>query len=308
MFDTVEFYLLQEDYPDINFLNEMPKYIYVHSEGTGPFGEYLVGNFGGYKVVINRNKVSFTQCSLARFKFNDNLKTLGRSDTQRLIEQMENEIHLPLREANLTRIDIAQHIPMKYNPELYFPLLGDCRYYTRLEQPNGINYQNTKRAKVFYNKGLEQAFKNKPMSEIYEGRKLLRYELRFMKRLPEQFYLPKVPLRLLFDDSFHKMLVGRWKREYLNIKKISVNTESLLPTGSSKNLMEQLAARTLIKLGQNNVSKLIKEWQETGRINKKQAFDLRQSVQKMGSSPDFYSKNELVSELDKKIKEASRFF
>lgn len=308
MYDTVEFYLLQEDYPNIDFLKVIPYYIHVVSEGNSKFGRYVVGNYGGYKVLINPNKISFTKCSLCRFKFGNNLKTLSGGDTRRIIGQMEDELHLPINEANLTRIDLAQHIPMKHNPGLYLPLLGYCRYYKRLEQPNGINYINTKRVMAFYNKTVEQQDKNKPLPEIYEDKNLLRYELRFIKRLTEQFNLPKVTCSLLYDEKFHVMLVKQWRNEYLNINKVSINTESIIPTGSSKHLIEQLAARTILNIGQEHLFSLIKEWQELDAITKKQAFDLKQALQKISKAPDRFSGNELITELDKKVKEAARFF
>jgi hypothetical protein len=92
-----------------------------------------------------------------------------------------------------------------------------------------------------------------------------------------------------------------------DVKKISVNTESLIPTGSSKYLIEQLATRALMNTGQDKLFSLINEWQELNIITKKQAFDLRQVLKKISSAPDRYSGNELITELDKKIKEAARF-
>ena len=307
MFDTVNFYLLQKDYPAINFLSETPKYFSITSEGTSRFGEYITGNYCGYKVKINQNKISFSDCSLARFKFGNNLETLSRGTTKEIICQMEDELHLPIREANQTRLDLAQAFPMKHQPNLYLRFLGESQYYTRLEQPNSINYQNLKRVKTFYNKTVEQKVKSKPLPEIYIKTQLLRYELRFTSRLPEQFNLPKVTMSLLYDEKFYFKLVRRWREEYLNIKKISVNNGSLNPTGSSKNLLEQLASQSVVKLGQDNLFKLIKEWQENNSVTKKQAYDLRRAITKISTAPDRFISNELISELDKKIKNAARF-
>lgn len=308
MYDTVEFYMLQEDYPEIDFLHETSRHILILSEGTFRFGRFVTGNYGGYKVKINRYKITFTNCSLARFKFGNNLQSLTCSDTRQLINQMEDELHLPISKALLTRIDLAQNIPLRHSPEVYLPLLGESRYYERLEQPNGINYMNTKRVLAFYNKSVEQLERNKLLPEIYKGKNTLRYELRFKKRLNEQFNVSKVTCSLLYDEKFHVLLAKQWRDEYLNINKVSLNTDLIIPTGSSKYLIEQLAARTIINIGQDKMCKMIKEWQETEAITKKQAFDLRQSVQKVIESPDRFSNNELIAELDKKIKEATRFF
>ena len=196
---------------------------------------------------------------------------------------------------------------MKHDSSLYFPLLGESQYYIRLEQPNGVTYQNSKKVKTFYNKSIENQEKKRPFPEIYQNSNLLRYEFRFMKRLPEQFNLPKVTLAMLYDEKFYFELVRTWRKEYLEIKKVSVNTTSLIPTGSTKYLVEQLAARTILNMGQNQLFKTINEWHELNEISKKQTFDLRKAIKNICQAPDRYSGNELISELDKKVKDASRF-
>jgi len=308
MYDTVDFYLLQKDYPNIDFLKQVPKHIYIVSEGAGTFGEYIIGYYSGYKVKINRYKISFSECSLARFKFGNNLKSLTCSDTEQIFEQMQDELHLPVHEAKLTRIDLAQHFSMNHSPELYLPLLGESRYYERLEQPNGINYINSKRVLVFYNKTVEQQEKFKLLPVNYEIKNLLRYELRFKKRLPQQFSLPEVTCSLLYDRTFLSMLARQWKEEYSKINKVSLNAGSLIPTGSSKYFIEQLAGRTIQDIGQNKLFYLLKEWQGTELISKKQAFDIKKSLQKISKSPDHNSGNELINELDRKIEEAAILF
>lgn len=307
MFDNVDFYMLQEDYPGINFLNEIPKHVTAVSEGVSNYGEYFVGNYYGYKVLVNKHKITFSQFSLAKLRFGTNLKTLTRGDTQQLIEHMTDELHLPIKEARLTRIDIAQHIPLKQPPEVYLPMLGPLQYYDRLEQPHSIRYQNTKRTIVFYNKIEEQQQKKRIIEELYKGANLLRYELRFISRLPQQFNQPKVPMSLLINQSFYFELVQRWKKEYLAIKKVSTNTECLCPTSSSKKLIEQLAATSVLQIGQNNIIKLISEWQMVNTITKKQAFDLRQAIQKISTAGIRAETNDLILELDKKIRDAARF-
>ena len=70
--------------------------------------------------------------------------------------------------------------------------------------------------------------------------------------------------------------------------------------------IENLALYTVLELGQPQVLGKIKEWQEIGKISKKQAYDLRAATKQLGNNSIAENKNDLIIELDRKIKEAAR--
>lgn len=76
-------------------------------------------------------------------------------------------------------------------------------------------------------------------------------------------------------------------------------------TGSKKEFIENLALFSVLELGQSKVLHKIKEWQEQSLISKKQAYDLRVATKQLSKIKVDENGNELITELDKKIKEVA---
>ena len=103
-------------------------------------------------------------------------------------------------------------------------------------------------------------------------------------------------------------LVTRWKDEYFAIQKINSKLISMRPTGSKKEFAENLALYTISEMGQPQVLNKVKEWQESGDISKKQAYDLRTFIKELSKTPIDEKGNDLINELNRKVKEATRYW
>jgi len=309
MLDNVDATLTKEQSPGTDFLQTVPQHLsIVSNQGINHYGEYIYGYLDSLKVSISDNKVKIYDSSLCKYYLGDNFKTLTRGDTKRAIEKICDILHLPFHLANVTRIDVAKNLIMKFDEKIYYPYLGEAQFYNRLEQNNGLYYNNQLRQLLFYGKEFEQILKKQPIPELYKGRNVLRFEMRFRKRLREQFNKPEITAGLLYDETFYGYLINRWKDEYFSIQKINSKLNSMKPTGSKKELIENLALYTIIELGQPKVLNLIKEWQETGLISKKQAFDQRSFIKQLSKTPIDEKGNDLINELNQKVKEASRYW
>ena len=307
MYDNLDFDLSKTAAPGINFLQTIPQYLTkVTSNGITDFGEYVNGYLDSLKVKVTENRVTVKDSSTCKYYLGDNFKTLSKGDTKRAIEKISDCLHLPFHLAKITRIDLAQNFIMQYESNLYYPYLGESQYYKRLEQNNGLYYNNKKRQLLFYGKVQEQKDKRQPIPELYQFRNVLRFEMRFKSRLREQFNRHEITAGLLYDEVFYRDLVKRWKNEYFNIQKINSKYMSMKPTGSKKEFIENLALFSIIEAGQSQVLNTIKQWQETGEINKKQAFDLRSYIKEIAQRPINEAGNDLINELNRKVKEAAR--
>lgn len=307
MYDNIDMILTKDKSPGIDFLKTVPQYLTtVTSQGESQAGEYITGYCDNLKVTISDRKVKIFDFSLCKYWLGDNFKTLTKGDTKRAIEQISDTLSLPLSLAYITRIDFANNLIMQYPDKVYYPYLGEASYYKRLPQPNGLYYSNQLRQLVFYGKEYEQRVKRQPIPELYKNRNVLRYELRFKSRLRQQFKRPEITAGLLTDEAFYSSLVTRWLNEYLAIQKINSKLINMKPTGSKKELAENLALFTVLELGQAQVLDMVKEWQLSGEINKKQAYDLRTFIRELAKTPINEKGNDLINELNKKVKEAAR--
>ena len=78
------------------------------------------------------------------------------------------------------------------------------------------------------------------------------------------------------------------------------------PTGSKKEFAENLALYSILEMGQPQLLNKVNEWQRTGEISKKQAYDLRSFIKDLAKKPIDEKGNDLINELTRKITEAAR--
>jgi len=310
MYDTIYFRLTQGEVQGFDFLAETPCYLEDVAEHTFSDGVVISGNVGNLKVSLNRFQVKVKDGSLCKYYLGDNFKTMGRKDTQRAIEKLSDELHLPMSLAAVTRIDVAQNFCTKYPPDVYFYHLGLLKYATRLQEPNGVYYSQTGGRLAFYDKNKEQKSKREDVPELYEGKNVLRYEQRYTKRIARQFGLLEVTGSTLFDEAFYIGILTRWRDTYKQIQKINdvvFNFEAM----KTKQQLYRMGVLSLIEQAGGQIEMLtqINEAQKRGELTKKQAFDLRATIKDVCQVRNgLTAPNEAIKELDKKVNEAIRFY
>lgn len=299
MYDNIDATVYKNICPGTDFIKTVPQYLTnVSNHGVSQFGEYVTGYLDNLKVSISENRVKVYDSSLCKYFLGDNFKTLTKGDTKRAIEKISDCLNLPFHLANVTRIDFAQNLIMQFDEKIYYPYLGEAQYYNRLEQNNGLYYNNQLRQMVFYGKEYEQRAKRQPVPELYKNRNVLRYEIRFKKQLRQQFKQPEITAGLLSDEAFYSNLVKRWKNEYLAIQKINSKLINMKPTGSTKELVDNMAFLSLINLGQPIFLNIVKEWQKKGVITKGEAKRHREKIMALAKNPIAEKGNDLIIELD----------
>jgi hypothetical protein len=156
----------------------------------------------------------------------------------------------------------------------------------------------------------EYKHKNLPVPEMYQNRGVLRYEMRFVRQLLKQFNVPHLRAEKLYDEVFYIDIINRWHDEYKNINKIR-NSNNIDYTMIKT--VEQLKKQGVLLLiheqgGELEFYKSIAEAQVKGELTKKQAFDLRNLIKEAGKSKLLTSESDVITELDKKVKEAVKFY
>ncbi|MCX6147854.1 MAG: hypothetical protein NTW25_11510 [Candidatus Kapabacteria bacterium] len=314
MYDTINLWLSKEIIKGGN-LFEVAKNLTNLTEHQNMNNEYYVsGTLGdNYNVNISNNGVSF-KGSLAKYYLNDNFHTLTRSDTKRAIEKMADEIHLPIADAKVNRIDFAQNFIMDYKPEAYYNYLGDSQFYNRLTQPNSLYYSNGLRTKLFYNKIAEGSTKKSKLSgyklpEIWRDKNILRYELRYTSRIAKQFELDKMDCKTLSDEKFYMNLFDKWQSEYKAINKNNLINFDMVNMKTPKDFFEQLILMKLNEIGQNNALLIVEDLRSKNTFEKPEYYSrLKNDIKEKCNKPDITIKSDLMAELDNKINNAKKFY
>lgn len=255
----------------------------------------IEGNILGLRARMTERE--FYLCgSICKAHLNNNLETLTRADTKEFFEKISDMLHLPIYKAKVTRLDIAHNLQMNHEIENYFPFLGECNYLIRLPQPNCLYYKNGLRMIAFYDKIAESKSSRCIIPNDFRNINLLRYELRFLKKLANQLNVAVVLAEDLYDEHFYKSLNERWLFEYQKIKKNNLLTPKTKAM-TSKDANDYLLASLIEQQGQSNILNQITLWKGLFN-NEREFYRFREKILKM---KDLTQPSELLAELDSKI-------
>lgn len=314
MLDTVTFRLTQSEVGGCNFLREVAPYLNLEGviEHNREGSVYVTGRLGNLSVSINSWQVTVGKGSLCKWMLGDNYQAMGRGDIQRAVERLSDTLHLPIDRASVMRLDVGLSMPVREPIENYFNHLGALRYAIRLQQPKSLYYNALQKAKIlcFYDKNQEQRDNGSTIPELYRDANVLRYELRYMKRIPKQFGVEAVTGAALYDESFYISLLNRWREAYQAIRKVNDITLNFQEMKTKRDL-QRMGILALVERwgGEVELISHINEAQKRGDLTAKQAFDLRQGVKDACAiKGGLTAPSEAISELNKKIAEAVKYY
>jgi hypothetical protein len=244
--------------------------------------------------------------SLAKFSFGNNFETLTRIETASIVEQIGDFLNLPLKEAQVRRLDVGHNLIMEQPVIEYLNRLGMARYYQKMWECGNrqtLYHENGRRLMCFYDKGAEA--QRDPIPEPFRHRHVLRYELRFKSRLGHQFMQPRVTASHLYEEWFYNALLDRWQREYFSVRRKKLPLSKLNVDGV-KQLEQSLALLGIQALGgEDNVLDVIKAARLQGKLGKTQYHRQRQKVRNIAycAKPSELA-NDVMLELDEKVRRA----
>ncbi len=241
--------------------------------------------------------------SLPKYFLKDNIQTLFRSDIQRTIEQLSDEIHLPVSKSKVTRIDLAQNFITNHKPECYYDLLGDSRYYKRLVQPQSLYYSNYTRTKLFYNKISEGKKKGYPMPDVWLNNHVLRYEYRLKSKalnIPDR---DSIKAKDLYDEQVYIYLLNEYVKEYENINKLNHINFNIENMKTPNDFILQLALKKIQEIGQTDVMKMVEDLRAKKVFHNQESYSrLKGKIRDLCKQPDITENSDLIDELNQKIK------
>jgi hypothetical protein len=303
MFDTIHLWLPNSAVGNTKLLVYVPQFILCPTRSYKEDGRaYVTGRVGGnYRANVNDSGLSL-HGSLPKYFLKDNFHTLTRSESQRAIQMMSDELHLPIERATVSRIDFAQNILMDYKPEIYYPYFGESQFYKRFAQPNSVYWSKANRVKLFYNK-VAACKPKKSIPDKWQGMNVLRYELRFTRGLPKQFNLPEITAGSLSEEKFYTDLFDCWKSEYEAINKLHSINLNLSKMNSPKDFWKQMNLLTINNLGQDKIMQYVEDLRAKKVFDKPEYYSrLKKEIRELCKAPSFTTHSELVAELDRKIK------
>lgn len=311
MYDTLNLWLSNEAIKESGYLQRVPTLLTnakeTYKQDTGEV--YFTGSVLGMLTSVSSAGISL-KGSVCKSYLPDNFHTLTRQDTQRAIEQLEDFLILPIKEADVKRIDFAQSFTVSQSPQNYFSFLGECQHYKRLTQPKSLYYQNGMRTKLFYNKIAEGKAKGQMIPPIWANKHILRYELRYTSRLPYQFNISQIQAQNLYNEAFYIGMVERWIKEYETINKNNsiLDKMNIKEIETPKDFMYQMALLQIKEVGIQKTLETIEQLKAQNQFKHKEYYSrLKADIKKLCKNEVLTEDSTLIAELDKKVKQVAEY-
>ncbi|MDR3350213.1 MAG: hypothetical protein LBN98_01020 [Prevotellaceae bacterium] len=307
MFDTVHFWIDRVELSGASPFDVQP-YLSEITERQNARGYSCSGKAGGYLAHIAENGISL-RGSLAKNYFGDNLHTLTRQDTKQTIEKLSDTLHTDVSRARVTRLDVSTVIPTKRPPADYYRYLGSKPHFKRMEavKDETLYYTNHQRQIVFYDKAGEATAKGVQIPDIWRDTNLLRYELKYTKRLNKQLNTNLTGIKL-YEVSFYRSIIQSWCDEFKTIQKIknaSFMTDNIT---TPKEAQTALFAYLLQQSGQKNIiNDFLTELKAKNVFDDRKYYSrVKADLNKILAAPEG-QKSDLIKELETAIFTIARY-
>lgn len=258
--------------------------------------------FGGYSI----------QGSLPKFLYGNNVCQLTRKEVGLAIEKLSDRLHLPLDDADITKIEVGANICLAKQHTAYTRLLGDMPRMQRVSMADSLYYRGSGRVYprqyYFYDKVAEVKKHGGTMPQGLEAANMMRYEMRLNGRLPFQLSIPEFKGSTLQDRVVYQELINRWLNSYLSIHKlVNMEDEHLKKGMSVKEAQEVFIAQQIAKGGSSMIDEFIAKLKQNECFDNRLYYNrVKSNLQKLASKTKLSVDNGDIEELTAKVKQIAQ--
>ncbi len=278
---------------------------------TGEIRTY--GTIEGLKVAIYTGGLSIVG-SMPKFLYGSNVYTLDRHKIEQAIEKISDTLHIQTEKAKVTEMEFGTNFMMKYPVADYLTMLGAMPRLNRVQATlNSLRYEGMGKHKpkiyTFYDKIAEADAKGMDYPSNMQGVNLLRYEMKFYGRLPQQLGVPEVTASTLSEKEFYRMMVKRYQDIYFLISKQNrIKTNAMMEIRTVDDAVKVLFARLINQTGQEQISEYLKELKEVCVFEDRKNYTrLKKKLEDIATNANFTISDELIKELDDEIKNCGAY-
>lgn len=258
--------------------------------------------FGGYSI----------QGSLPKFLYGNNVCQLTRKEVGLAIEKLSDRLHLPLDDADITKIEVGANICLAKQHTAYTRLFGDMPRMQRVSMADSLYYKGSgkvhPRQYYFYDKVAEVKKSGGTMPQGLEAANMMRYEMRLNGRLPFQLSIPEFKGSTLQDRKVYQELINRWLNGYLSINKlVNMEDEHLKKGMSVKEAQEVFIAQQIAKGGSSMIDEFIAKLKQNECFDNRLYYNrVKSNLQKLASKTKLSVDNGDIEELTAKVKQIAQ--
>lgn len=296
MYDYLKLWLPEIEINDRGYLNRIPSLLKNMSNTIKENGNYYYsGTLENLYISIGINGISING-SLNKYFHTDNLQKLSRQQTELAIQKLSDNLKLEIKKAKVKKIEFSHNFIVEQPANNYYKLLGECRYLTRLEQPDSIYYKSKSKELIFYNKIKESENNKIQIPYIWQNKNVLRYEIKYNARLPKQLNQSTVIAENLYNENFYISMIDNYVKEYFQIKKNKL-MKPKIENLTSKDAKEYLLSALIEIIGQNEVNIITESWKHNFTTSK----EVQRFKKQLQLLKGLTETSPLINELDQKI-------
>lgn len=295
--------------PDVSLFLDRAKEQIDHETGE----VCTFGSLNGLKVSIYMGGISVIG-SLAKFLYPNNIYPLDMNSTAQAIEKLSDSLHLPMVDAKVTGLEFGRAFVMAHPVENYLSKLGDMPRLLRYHFDVGTLYykpRGKQQPKVFafYDKKADATAKGMVLPVGFENANLLKYEMRFNGRLPQQMGIDDVKASTLFESGFYRQMIKRYQDNYFAISKLNqVKTDVMSEIKTVSDAFNVLVARLISGSDQTQITAFVEELKEAKVFDDRKNYTrLKKKIQEVATKSGVTTSNELIKELDDEIKNVGAY-
>ena len=281
---------------------------------TGEVSTY--GRLQGLKVRMYVGGLSIVG-SLPKFLYGGtNIYPLERETTAEAISKIEDALHLSLADAKVTSFEFGCCFLMRHPVWGYLDRLGTmprmqrCRYTKETLYYKHKGQQQPKTICI-YDKIAEARTHQMEISPGLQDSNLLRYEIRFDGRLPQQLKWPIVIASTLHRKEFYKMVMSRYQDAYFSIKNPNkVRPDYMNEIKTVADAFDCFVGKLMNNAGQSQeqVSAFLDELKAAGVFaDRKNYTRLKQRIERAATKARLTIADEMVKELDDDVKNSGAY-
>jgi hypothetical protein len=272
-----------------------------HDYGSGSFK----GMLKGLRIWVNENRITI-EGSLAKYYFGDNFRTLSLGDARDCIKRLSEELGIDILSGKVTKLEFGTSIVTNHSAAEIISSLRSLPRTKTLVVYDSDGVAFTKYFKtdvwqaVFYDKSAEAKGQRCRLPKEFEGRNVLRYELKFKKYITRQLKMESLTVADLVEEAFFLKLLTIWRDTYYRIKKRRIPViDPEIPLAGIKALDECLKVCAL----QNpDVSRAIAL--KVNRCTDKQMKSrMKKALDTAQGSPKFTRDSEAIEEMNRCVED-----
>lgn len=277
----------------------------VKREGTNHITgtKYYHGKFKNLIIDIDGNKIAI-KGSLAKYYNGNNLDFFSREDLIKALKMLSTELGLNVERGRLSRIDVADNLYLSTTPKKYVDLLIGIPRANAFKKGQTKYIERSCSTCVFYDKKKELYKKDvhtfNKLNKSGSNANVLRYEIRYERKLRQLFKVKTVKVALLHSTTFLNKLAEGWINQYQLITKVKQESYNEITIVSQ--FKKLIMFKGIIALGGfETVGKMIDDLKAINNWKYMPAYNLKQLSKTISNDEFLVDDLPLIEELDAAI-------